>query len=411
MVDCAHKALQSTHNNKQDHAIQTMEFSSQIIYLGLIFFLLVFPRALQRFRIPAPLTCLALGIGTAIYANEFVHDETLALLATLGISSLFLFAGLEVDVQQLRKESKLLLNHLFVRCVTIAILVWVCYEFFNYSLQVSGLIALALLTPSTGFILESLSSLGLDDIEKSWVTNKAIAGELLALVLLFVVLKSGSYQGLAISSVALLLLAFGLPLLLVLLGKIIIPHAPGSEFSLLIMVGLIAATITKALGVYYLVGAFLTGFAARQLRVKMPQMASESNLHAVQLFASFFVPFYFFHGGLEVPNGALQFESLVIGFGITAVLLPIRIGSVALQRIWFHKDSKKRSLNIGISLAPTLIFTLVLASILHERFHITDTLFGGLLVYATLNTILPALLLKTSVSLDVDLPEVPGKPH
>lgn len=387
-----------------------MEFSSQILYLGLIFFLLVFPRALQRVRIPAPLTCFALGIATAIYAHDIVHDETLALLATLGISSLFLFAGLEVDVRELKKSSRLLLNHLFVRCITLAIVVWVCFKGFHFSLQVSGLIALALLTPSTGFILESLSSLGINDSEKAWVTNKAIAGELLALLLLFVVLKSGSYQGLAFSSIALLLLAFGLPLLLVLLGKIIIPHAPGSEFSLLIMVGLIAATITKALGVYYLVGAFLTGFAARQLRLKMPQMASETNLHAVQLFASFFVPFYFFHGGLEVPMGALQFESLFIGLGITAILLPIRVGSVALQRYWFHKDSRESSINIGISLAPTLIFTLVLASILHNRFHISDTLFGGLLVYATLNTILPAIMLKAPISLDVDLPDIPGYP-
>jgi Kef-type K+ transport system membrane component KefB len=382
-----------------------MEITSQIIYLAVIFFLLVFPKALQRYRIPAPLTCFVLGIVTAIYANQYNNDPTLALLATLGISSLFLFAGLEVDLQQLKQESRLLINHLLVRCVTLAILVWISNQIFDYSLQISGLIALALLTPSTGFILESLSSLGLNDSEKSWVKNKAIAGELLALLLLFLVLKSGSYQDLAVSSGMLLLLAFGLPLLLVLLGKIIIPHAPGSEFSLLIMVGLIAATITKGLGVYYLVGAFLTGFAARQLRIKMPQMASESNLHAVKLFASFFVPFYFFHGGMEVPSGALQLESLLIGLAITAVLLPIRVGSVALQRYWLHKDSKESSFNIGISLAPTLIFTLVLATILHDRFHISDTLFGGLLVYAALNTIFPAILLKVPVGLDVELPE------
>lgn len=379
-----------------------MTISSQVIYLAVIFFLLVFPKALQRFRIPAPLSCFAFGIVTAIYAGQFTNDATLALLATLGISSLFLFAGLEVDVSQLKKNAKLLINHLLVRLITLASMVSICYYFFDYSLQISGLIALALLTPSTGFILESLSSLGLTDTEKSWVKDKAIIGELLALLLLFLALKSGNYQELAVSSVMLLLLAFGLPLLLVFLGKIIIPHAPGSEFSLLVMVGLVAATITKSLGVYYLVGAFLTGFAARQLRIKMPQMASEENLHAVRLFASFFVPFYFFHAGMDVPEGALQLDSLWLGLAITAVLLPIRVGSVALQRYLFHKDDRKSSLNIGISLAPTLIFTLVLASILHERFHISDTLFGGLLIYATLNTIMPALLLKIPVGLDVE---------
>lgn len=384
---------------------------SEFIYLGVIFFLLVFPRALQRFSIPAPLTCFALGILVAVYAYEYKEDATLALLATMGISSLFLFAGLEVDLPQLQRNARLLISHLVVRCFTLSLVAWICYAYLNYSLQVSSLIALALLTPSTGFILESLSSLGLEDSEKSWVTNKAIAGELLALLLLFLVLKSGSLPDLAVSSAALLLLAFGLPFLLVMLGRIIIPHAPGSEFSLLIMVGLIAAAITKALGVYYLVGAFLTGFAARQLHIKLPQMASDDNLHAVQLFASFFVPFYFFYSGMKVPSGALQFESLLIGLAMTMLLLPVRIGSVAMQRYWFHKESPKTSVNIGISLSPTLIFTLVLASILHTRFHISDTLFGGLIVYAAINTILPALVLRMPIDLEVDMGNQPPARH
>jgi hypothetical protein len=44
---------------------------------------------------------------------------------------------------------------------------------------------------------------------------------------------------------------------------------------------------------------------------------------------------------------------------------------------------------------------LVLANILHERYGISDTIFGGLLVYAALTTMLPALVLNKSVSLDV----------
>jgi Kef-type K+ transport system membrane component KefB len=381
-----------------------MTVSSQVIYLAVIFTLLVIPKALQRYRIPAPLTSFALGIFTALYSTQYNDDATLGLLATLGISSLFLFAGLEVDLQKLKQEAKLLLAHLLVRLLILFIATWLLMLQFNFSLQMSGLIALALLTPSTGFILDSLSSLGLDNNEKSWVTNKAIAGELLALILLFLVLKSGSAQDLAVSTGALVLLAFGLPLLLVLLGKMVIPHAPGSEFSLLIMVGLIAATITKTLGVYYLVGAFLTGFAARQLREKMPSMASEDNLHAVRLFASFFVPFYFFHGGMEVPEGALQLESLYLGLIITIVLLPLRVGNITLHRYLFHKDSLKSSFKIGVALSPTLIFTLVLANILRERYGINDTLFGGLLVYAALNTILPVLLLKIPMKLDVEIP-------
>ena len=46
-------------------------------------------------------------------------------------------------------------------------------------------------------------------------------------------------------------------------------------------------------------------------------------------------------------------------------------------------------------LFTTLIFTLVLATILRESGAIPDALFGGLLLYAGLNTLLPSFLLRT----------------
>ena len=77
--------------------------TSEVVYLLLIFGLLVIPRALQRFRIPAPLTSFAFGMVAAVFLVGFSQDATLALLATLGISSLFLFAGLEVQLSELRR--------------------------------------------------------------------------------------------------------------------------------------------------------------------------------------------------------------------------------------------------------------------------------------------------------------------
>src|SRR5690606_16391027 len=128
-----------------------------------------------------------------------------------------------------------------------------------------------------------------DEQERFWVTNKAIAGELLALAALFLVLQADQPMKMAVSSSILIALLVGLPLLFIALGRWVAPHAPGSEFSLLVMVGLIAAFTTYKLGVYYLVGAFVAGLIARLLRQKMPRLASDENLHAVRLFATFFV--------------------------------------------------------------------------------------------------------------------------
>ena len=373
----------------------------EVAYLLLIFGLLVVPRALQRFRIPAPLTCLAFGMAAALLLPQSSQDATLALLATLGISSLFLFAGLEIDIHALRRGLWPLIGHLVVRSAVLGAGVWLSVRYLSLSWQVASLLMLAILTPSTGFILESLDRLGLDESERYWVTLKAIGGELLALVVLFGVLQSGSIAIMARSAGMLAAMIVLLPTLFIMLGRYVVPYAPGSEFSLLVMIGLIAAYLTKELGVYYLVGAFLAGFIARLLRDRMPSLASDDNLHAVGLFASFFVPFYFFYRGMNVPSDALSWHALSLGLGLSAAVLPIRVAALWMQRRMIKGESALGSLRVAVALTPTLIFTLVLATILRERYGITETTYGALLVYAAVSTALPSFVLATPIDFDV----------
>ncbi len=387
------------------------QVTNEIAFLALIVGLMLIPRALQRFRIPAPLTSFGLGMAAAALLAGFSQDATLTLLATLGISSLFLFAGLEIDVDDLSRGKWPLLGHLVVRSFTLVGAGWLAMHQFGFPWQTAALLALALLTPSTGFILETLSGLGLQPAERYWVTIKAVGGELLALAVLFVVLQSATPERLAWSAAALVAMVIGLPLLFLLLGRLVAPHAPGSEFSLLVMVGLISAYLTYHLGVYYLVGAFLAGFVARMLRQRLPALASDANLHAIQLFASFFVPFYFFDKGMDVPSGALTLEALQIGALLTLVMLPLRVGTLWLQRrIIIRGESAIASLRVATALTPTLIFTLVLATIMRDRFGISDALYGGLLFYAAVSTLLPSLVLGKPVDFDVSLPGS-ARPH
>jgi Kef-type K+ transport system membrane component KefB len=374
--------------------------SKELIYLLLIFALLVIPRALQRFSIPAPLSCLVFGIAAMLWLGNSAHDPVVGLLATLGISSLFLFAGLEVDLADLRKGMWPLLAHLVIRSATLTGVAWLAWHYAGLPWQAAALLALALLTPSTGFIMDSLSQLGLDEAERFWVSSKAIAGELLALAALFVVLQAGDPLHMGLSSLALIAMMVGLPLLFIALGRWVAPHAPGSEFSLLVMVGMLAAYITYSLGVYYLVGAFIAGLVARLLQQRMPSLASHDNLHALRLFASFFEPFYFFNAGTKVPSEALSFEALGLGLVITLVVLPLRIGVVWLQRRLMFGESFRSSLRVALALSPTLIFTLVLAAIMRERFAIPAVLFGALLLYAALTTLLPSLVFRRPLDVD-----------
>ena len=374
--------------------------SRDLIYLLLIFGLLVVPRILQRLKLPAPITSLALGIGAMLLWGDDTHDPVVTLLSALDISSLFLFAGLEVDFQTLRKGAARLAIHLSARVAALAVVGWLAWRYLDLGWQAASLVALALLTPSTGFILDTLERMGLDEGERFWVTSKAIAGELMALAMLFVALQAGDAVQFGMSSAAMAALLVGLPLLFLALGRWVMPHAPGSEFSLLVMVGMVAAYATYRLGVYYLVGAFIAGLTARLLQQRMPRLASLENIHALRLFATFFVPFYFFHAGTLISRDALSWDALLVGLGITVVVLPLRVGMTWLQRRYVFGDSAASALRVSVSLAPTLVFTLVIAEILHTRFGLPGPLFGGLVLYTVLNTLLPSLVLKQTFDID-----------
>lgn len=374
--------------------------NNELIYLLLIFGLLVIPRALQRFKVPAPITCLLLGLVAALVWGERTHDSVIVLLSTLGISSLFLFAGLEVDLTGLRKGLAKLSVYLLIWSLLLVGVGWLGWRYLDLGWQASALVGLALLTPSTGFILDTLERLGLNAEERFWVTSKAIAGELLALAVLFVVLQAGDPLQLGISSLVMLAMLVGLPLLFIALGRWVVPHAPGSEFSLLVMVGMVAAFITYKLGVYYLVGAFVAGLVARLLRLRMPRLASDANMHALRLFATFFVPFYFFHAGTEISRDALTWEAAGLGIVLTLVVVPLRVGLVWLQRRVLFGEAGHSSVKVSVALAPTLVFTLVIANILHKQFELSGVLFGALILYTTLNTLLPSLVLRSPFDVD-----------
>jgi Kef-type K+ transport system membrane component KefB len=372
------------------------DMTRDLAYLLLICGLMVVPGLLQRLRIPPPLTCFLLGVVVVLSIPGVGghRDEAVHLLAALGISTLFLYAGLEVDLATLRRAVGPLSVYLLTRSVAVAATAWLGCRYLQLGWQDATLLALALLTSSTGFIIDSLERFGLDTEERFWVINNAISGELLALAIMFVVIKASDPAALGLATLPLLATVVALPLVMLALGRWILPYASGSAFSLLVMMGFAAAFVTDKLGVEYLLGAFLAGLVARLMERRVPLLASTDNMHAVKLFSSFFLPFYFFARGAHVPAEALSLEALAIGVGLTVVLVPLRGFTIWAKRRLLGLGDTRNALRVAAALTPTLIFTLVLATILRERGAIPDSWFGGLLLYAGLNTMLPSFILR-----------------
>jgi Kef-type K+ transport system membrane component KefB len=375
-------------------------------YVVLIVGLFIVPQILERWRIPTAITSLGLGALMAMGFGLFQQDPVISLLSTFGIVALFLFAGLEVDLNLLREERKSIAQHVALRLVALAGLTVVANYVFGVGFRPAALVALAVLTPSTGFILSSLRGFGLDPGQERTVKSHAIASEIVALLVLFVVLRSGDITQLLIGILALAGMVVVVPLIFRWLHTWLLDRGPRAEFTFLVVMSIACASITKSLGAYYLLGAFLAGLIAQRTRMRVPGLVSERMVESVELFAVFFIPFYFLNAGLEMRLEDFSLKAVLTGLAVFVVVRPIWLLLVAGLRSRQQGESLSRAMRVGWALMPTLVFTLVIAQILRDGFAIPPELFGGLIVYALCTTLLPVVALGLSGrSLDFTAPE------
>jgi Kef-type K+ transport system membrane component KefB len=369
---------------------------ADLTYVALLFALFVVPKALQRYRVPDAVTCLLLGFGAAAAGLER-GNQTVELLSTFGITALFLFAGLEIDARELQRDLRTLVQHVVVWSLLVVAVAAAAAQVLHLSWRPAALTSLALVTPSTGFILSSLRVSGLTPSEQFAVKTKAVGSELVALGAMFFILQTTSWERFAVATIAMILIVAFIPFAFRVFATRIAPYAPRSEFAFLLMVAVVCAYATRALGVYYLVGAFLVGVAAQRFRVQLPAMSSEKMVDALEAFGSVFIPFYFFAAGTHVELQHVQWVAAAIAAAFLAVITPVRIFAVAAHRRVVLHETFAQSRRIGVALVPTLVFTLVLSGLLRTTYAAPNWLVGALVIYTVVNTLVPAFVLRGQV--------------
>jgi Kef-type K+ transport system membrane component KefB len=184
-----------------------------------------------------------------------------------------------------------------------------------------------------------------------------------------------------------------IPLAFRFFAAVVLPYAPRSEFAFLLLVALLSAIVTRELGVYYLLGAFVTGVAAQRFRAKLPALSSEKMVDALEAFGSVFIPFYFFMAGMHIEAAQASWWALGMGLALLCAFVPIRLAFTIAHRRLALAELRGPSRRVATALLPTLVFTLVLSELLRDRYFAPDFLVGALVVYAVVNTTLPSYLL------------------
>lgn len=379
-----------------------LQLNIEYQYLLVVGLLLLAPKLLLRFRIPSGISALILGICCVNFLGWFRDDQLILTLARLGITSLFLYAGMEIEMDDLKKNFKPLLKHLLQSLGLIFIIAALINYTVAVSFQVSLIISIALFTPSAGFILSSLKNYDLTADEIFWIKLKAISKEISAIFALFVALQMNDIEGLVRANLFFIMLIFVLPYLFKFYIKYIAPHAKKGEVSFLVIIAFLTGVLTKKLGTHYLVGAFITGVIAGQFNHFMKSEHSQRIEDSLAAFYNIFVPFYFFSAGLIITKDFFTLDGLKYGIIISLIFIPIRIMMVSFSIKYFVKDFWQDHLKISISLVPNLIFGLVIIGILKEKFSVDASILSALVLYTILASILPALYFKKIPTEDYD---------
>jgi Kef-type K+ transport system membrane component KefB len=378
--------------------MRTVHVDPYLQLLGLIALLFFLPKVLLRLGVPSPVTEMTLGVTFGPVVLGLIEpNDLLEALSGLGISALFLFAGLEVSVREIVERKRTMLQHALIQVALFAAAAWVAFSFsFESDLPRAVLIAAAVMSPSAAFIIPALESLGLSEDRASWVKQKAISTELLAIGVVLLFSNSASTQDMLIGLGGIVLLLAAVPLAFVGFHKTILKWAPGTEFSFVLIVALLAAYVTHHLGVHYLVGGFVVGLVARRyLRWCQQQGLAvkpvRSALTSFRFFSTFLMPFFFFLAGVRLPEGAISVQSCLFAGAMLLTAVPLRVGSVMVHRRIALKESWRDSWNIGLLLTPTTVFSVAMAEILMSRFTVSEWVVGGLVIYGAATSFVPLL--------------------
>lgn len=364
------------------------------VILALLFFV---PKVVNsKTKIPDALTEVVIGIilGIAIPSYFFI-DDMITILATIGIVTLFVFSGMDVDTNFIAKNKKFFFEHILLHILIFCLIGYAIQYYLQSSLQIALLISLALTTPSASFILSSIKTI--EKESKQWIESKALAGEITGIILMVILLSFSDITKLLLSLITLVLLITILPLLLEFLYKKLFSKIIGCEFAFIFVVAMISAFITEFVGIHFLVGAFIAGFVSKRFINDIVKNGSYENFsehYGQQLiigfgfFALIFAPFYFFSVGLNIKSSMFTIDILIVAVTLCVAIVLLRIGVMSLHRIIRIKEKFHTSMYISTMCIPTLVFTFVITEILLLQFQISSDIYSVLMLYGVFTTVI-----------------------
>jgi Kef-type K+ transport system membrane component KefB len=397
--------------------------SLHLPFFANLLLLLVLARVLgevmERFKQPAMIGEILAGVvlGPTVL-NVMVRNEELTAISELGVFLLVIIAGLEIDVREIAKTSRgrNLITSLLAFLIPIGsgFAVATAFDLALVPAIFVGLCVAITALPVSVRILMDLGQLKSEIGQR--IIAVAIFDDVLALTILGVLLDVNNAAN---SSIDVLGLAIGITLgkILLLLAGLIFAYRLINKFTdrdnfielqldklLLFMRGkesllaimfafiLIFASLTEAVGLHFIIGAF---FASMLLSKELVGLAHfqefEKTTHGMAM--GFLAPIFFAGIGLEFQFSSITEWGLLFAIIGVSFLSKIVGGYIGGR---FAGLRHRKALTLGIGLNARGIMELVIANIAYREGLIGVQIFSILVIMGVFTTINTPMLLKRS---------------
>ena len=332
--------------------------------IGLLALLLVVAKGLgwaaKRIGQPAVLGELVAGVflGLSVAGVVDPKDDTLHLLAEVGVIILLFEIGLETDLRKLLKVGGVSAVVAVVGVVLPFALGYLACRALGLANLVAIVAGATLTATSVGITARVLSDLGrLQEPESQIVLGAAVIDDVVGLVILAVV--GGLAAGQEVTTLGVMKttgIAFGFLAGTLLVGRLVVPplvrvlgriDLPGTPTILAIILAFTLAWLASAAGSAMIIGAFAAGLLLRET----PQ--AHAMAKGVAHLGHFFVPLFFVTVGAAVdvrafdPLDAANRQTLVVGV-LLVVAAVVGKFLAGYAPFWF----KGRKAVIGVGMIP-----------------------------------------------------------
>jgi Kef-type K+ transport system membrane component KefB len=336
----------------------SLPFKKPVVVFTIILFVILFaPLILGKLRIPSIIGLILAGLTLGPYGfNVLERNASIELFGTVGLLYIMFLAGLEVDMNDFKKNrNKSIIFGFFTFSIPMIIGTLVAYYLLSFPIA-SAILLASMFASHTLLSYPVVSKLGLAKLQSVNVTvGGTIITDTAALLVLAVIagstmgeLNSAFWLRLSISILVFgFLVLWGFPIL----GRWFFKNVNDniSQYIFVLSMVFLSAFMAELAGVEAIIGAFLAGLALNKLIPHTSPLMNRIEFVGNALF----IPFFLIGVGMLVDLRVLfqGYEALIVAGAMIAVALSAKwLAALVTQKIYGY-NKIERNMIFGLSSA------------------------------------------------------------